>query len=303
MMKRMLWTLLLLFTALLTACSAPEQPPAPEAGLTVSDMAGYAVELPGPAKTVVALNAGDVEIIYALAAEECLIGRGEFCDYPEQALELPQLQTGNDINMEQIVAMKPDAVIASAVFQNPEQVQRLRDAGIAVLMSDANSIDELYIAITMIGQLLGREEAAAELNTSLQSFFAGLQERAPEKGGSVYFEVSPLEWGLWAAGAGTFMDEIAIMLGLENAFGDINGWAEISEEQIFQRDPAYIVTVTMFYGDGPRPEEEIMSRPGWDGITAVKRSQVYMLDSDSITRPGPRLAEAAAELERYIYGE
>ena len=121
-------------------------------------------------------------------------------------------------------------------------------------------------------------------------------------GKTVYFEVSPLQWGLWTAGKGTFMDELAAMCGLTNAFADVEGWAEISEEQVIARDPDYIVTITMYYGEGPTPVEEIKSRAGWDALKAVQNDTILNADSNEISRPGPRLKDAAETLFNFVYG-
>ena len=100
-------------------------------------------------------------------------------------------------------------------------------------------------------------------------------------------------YGLWTAGKGTFMQEIADIVGLKNAFEDVNGWAEVSQEQVLERDPDFIVTVAMYFGEGPTPVEEISSRAGWENLRAVKNLRVLQLDSDEVSRPGPRLANAA----------
>jgi iron complex transport system substrate-binding protein len=120
---------------------------------------------------------------------------------------------------------------------------------------------------------------------------------------TVYFEVSPLEYGLWTAGADTFMDEVAEMVGLKNAFSDISGWAEISQEQVIDRDPDYIVAVPMSYDESATLKDQILSRKGWQDMKAVKNGTVYIANSDEITRPGPRLAKAALELHDFLYGD
>lgn len=119
----------------------------------------------------------------------------------------------------------------------------------------------------------------------------------------MYFEVSPLEWGLWTAGKNTFMDELATLCGVTNAFADVDGWAEISEEQVLDRNPDFIVTNTMYYGEGPTPVEEIASRAGWEAVTAVQLGNIYNADSNAESRPGPRLVQAAEELYNFFYGE
>ncbi|MBP5749190.1 MAG: ABC transporter substrate-binding protein, partial [Firmicutes bacterium] len=117
---------------------------------------------------------------------------------------------------------------------------------------------------------------------------------------TVYFEVSPLQWGLWTAGKGTFMNEIAEMLGMKNVFDDVEGWAEISEEQVLERNPDYIVTITMYFGEGPTPEEEIMSRAGWENVTAVKNGAILNLQNNELSRPTPRLTEGALLLHNFV---
>ena len=114
--------------------------------------------------------------------------------------------------------------------------------------------------------------------------------------------MSPLEFGLWTAGSGTFMDEIAAMLGLENIFADVEGWAEVSEEQVIARNPDYIFTVGMYFGEGPEPDEEIVSRSGWENVSAVKDGRVFMANADELSRPGPRLADGAKALYGDVYG-
>ena len=120
---------------------------------------------------------------------------------------------------------------------------------------------------------------------------------------SVYFEISPLKDGLWTAGAGTFMDEAASLLGAKNVFGDVTGWAGISEEQVIQRDPGYIVTTDKYSGTGPTPEQEIAGRTGWGHLSAVKDGHILNLSDDSLVRPGPRLKDGVKELYDFLYAE
>ena len=117
----------------------------------------------------------------------------------------------------------------------------------------------------------------------------------------MFFEVSPLEYGLWTAGKNSFMDELANICGLTNAFADLDGWGAVSEEQVLARDPDYIVTITMYFGEGPTPVEEILSRPGWENLKAVRQRQVLNADNDEISRPGPRLMDAARTLHDFVY--
>ena len=271
--------------------------------VTVTDMAGREITLDAPATKVVALTASDCEILAALGAEDTLVGRGEYCDYPESVLEVPAVQSGADTNLEQIIALEPQVVVMAKMAQTEEQVAALEKAGIRVVVSDAQDIEGVYTAIRLIGALVGRNDEAEAMVADMQSTFADIAAKSENTGKTVYFEVSPLQWGLWTAGKGTFMDELATMCGLTNAFADVEGWAEISEEQVLERDPDYIVTISMYYGEGPSPVEEIKSRAGWDALKAVQNDAIFNADSNEVSRPGPRLKDAAEALYTFVTGE
>lgn len=271
--------------------------------VTVTDMAGREITLDAPATKVVALTASDCEILAALGAEDTLVGRGEYCDYPESVLEVPAVQSGADTNLEQIIALEPQVVVMAKMAQTEEQVAALEEAGIRVVVSDAQDIEGVYTAIRLIGALVGRNDEAEAMVADMQSTFADIAAKSENTGKTIYFEVSPLQWGLWTAGKGTFMDELATMCGLTNAFADVEGWAEISEEQVLERDPDYIVTISMYYGEGPTPVEEIKSRAGWDALKAVQNDAIFNADSNEVSRPGPRLKDAAEALYTFVTGE
>ena len=301
----------------LTACAQPQPPaaaapaatalpagaPAGNNPVTITDMAGREIMLAEPATRVVALTAADCEILYALGAGDLLVGRGEYCDYPAAVLEVPSVQSGYETNLEQILALEPQVLLMAMMAQPEEHVAALEAAGVRVVVSDAQDIPGVYTAIEMIGALLGRETEAAGMIDSMKAAFSELAEGAGGDGEkTVYFEVSPLEYGLWTAGADTFMNEIAELLGLRNAFADVSGWAEISEEQVLERNPDYIVTISMYFGEGPTPVEEILGRAGWQNVTAVKNGAILHLGNNELSRPSYRLVDGARALYQFVYG-
>lgn len=276
---------------------------AAEGGVTVTDMMGREVTLTQPATRIVALTASDCEILCALGAEDTLVGRGEYCDYPESILDVPAVQSGAETNIEQIIALEPQVVLMSAMAQDKDQVDTLEQAGIQVVVSNAQDIAGVYTAIRLIGALMGRDDEAEAIVADMQATFDDIAAKSENTGKTVYFEVSPLEYGLWTAGKNTFMDELAAMCGLTNAFADVDGWAQISEEQVLERDPDYIVTTSMYWGEGPTPVEEIMGRTGWENLKAIQNAAVLNADSNEITRPGPRLKDAAVTLFQFVNGD
>ncbi len=271
--------------------------------LELVDMEGRQLNLEGPAKRVIALTASDCEILFALGAGDLVIARGEYCNYPQEALELQAVSSGSETNTEQIIALKPELVIMNMMDQTLKQIEAMEKAGIPVMVNSAETIDEVYTSIELIGKAVGKESEAKSLVSDMKKSFEDIGSKAIQGDKTVYFEVSPLEYGLWTAGKGTFMDEIAELLGVKNAFPDVLGWAEISQEQVIERNPDYIVTISMGTLGQPSPREEIMSRNGWQGIKAVSEGAVEEIDSDEVARPGPRLVSAAEGLYAFFYDD
>jgi iron complex transport system substrate-binding protein len=272
-------------------------------GRTVTDMKGRNVELSEDVTRVVALTAADCEIVYAIGAGDAVVGRGEYCDYPQEALSVPAVQSGAETNIEQIVALTPQVVFMDTMDQSAEQIQQLEAAGIQVVVSDAVDIEGVYESISVIGQVMGREDEAQNVIDGMKRDFQELSDKAAAIADepTVYFEISPLEYGLWTAGKGTFMDETASLLHAKNAFADVEGWAGISEEQVIQRDPEFMVTTEKYAGSGPTPEQMIRERDGWENLRAVRDGHILNLSDDSLVRPGPRLADGARQLYEFLY--
>lgn len=274
-----------------------------EGAVTITDMKGREITLEEPATRVVALSPADCEILFAIGAGDTLVGRGEYCDYPVEVMDVPAVQSGADTNIEQIIALEPQVLLMSTMAQTTEQVAQLEEAGIHVVVSDAQDIEGVYTSVQMIGALMGKEAEAEAVISEMQEKLAALSEQASEnEGKTIYFEVSPLEYGLWAAGSGTFMNEVAELIGLTNIFADVEGWAEVSEEEVIARNPDYIMTISMYFGEGPTPEEEIASRKGWDVITAVQNNAILDLPNNELSRPVPRLVDGAGMLAEFVGG-
>lgn len=295
-MSKKLVSLLLAVLMLCTAAVSLSE----DAAVTVTDMYGREITLTEPATRIVAMQPSDCEILCAIGCEEALVGRGQFCDYPPSVLELPEVQSGANTNIEEILALNPQVVLMNDMAADETQVKALEDNGVKVVVSQATDIAGAYYAIRMIGTLMGRDAEAEALVEDMQKTFDEIRANSKAEGKSVYFEISPLQWGLWSAGRNSFMNELAEICGLTNIFADQeDAWLAISEEQVIERNPDYIVSIA---GMGDTAVEEILGRDGWGVITAVQNAQVFNADSNAIARPGPRLKDAAIELYNFING-
>lgn len=266
-------------------------------GVTVTDMFGREVTLPEAATRIIAMEPSDCEILCALGCEDALVGRGMYCDYPASVLELPAVQSGENINLEEILALEPQVVVLTGMHHLEEQIALLEQNGVKVIGTDANSIAEVYEAIRLLGAVMGKDAEAEAIIADMQATFDEIAAKSEKTDKTIYFEVMPLEWGLWSAGTGTFMHELAELCGMRNAFADIEGWQAVSQEQVIERDPDYIVLVT---GMGETAADEVMAREGWGEMKAVQNAEVYNADSYALTRPAPRLKEAAIDLYHFL---
>ena len=276
--------------------------------VTITDMTGREITLDEPVTRIVALTPSDCEILYAIGAGDLIVGRGKYCDYPEEVLDITAVASGSNMNVEEIINLEPQVLVMSTMAQTEEQVRMLDDAGIKVVVSDAQDIEGVYTAIELLGELTGKTGEAQALCQEMQEKFAKLSEDAKAAAGdtvkTVYFEVTPLAQGLYSAGKGTFMNEIAELLGLKNIFDDIDGWKKVSEEQVIERNPDYIVTIgSMNKETGQTPEEELLSREAWQTITAIKNDAILNVPNNEFSRPAPRLVDAAQALYDLVYGD
>ena len=271
-----------------------------EESVTVTDMFDREITIKGPISRVVVMEPAECEILCALGGEDLLVGRGAYCDYPASVMALPSLQSGSMMNIEEVLALEPQLVIMNGMDHPVEQVEQLESNGVYVISTYAANIEETYECIRLIGAAIGKTAEAEALVSEMQTTFAEIAAKSEKSGKTIYFEVMPLEWGLWSAGSGTFMHELAEICGMKNAFADLDGWQPISQEQVIARNPDYIVLVT---GMGDTAAAEVMGRAGWGDIPAVRDGLVYNADSYMMTRPSPRLMDAAIDLYEFLHGE
>ncbi|MBP3646723.1 MAG: ABC transporter substrate-binding protein [Clostridia bacterium] len=265
--------------------------------ITITDMFGREVTLTGPVTHIVAMEPSDCEILCALGCEEALVGRGAYCDYPASLLDVPAVQSGTSINLEEILALNPQVVVVTGMAHLEEQIKMLVDNGVQVIGTDANSIDEVYDSIRLLGLVMDKDAEAEAIIADMKATFDDIASKSEKTDKTIYFEVMPLEWGLWSAGTNTFMHELAELCGMHNAFADIEGWQSVSQEQVIERNPDYIVLVT---GMGEAAPDEVKNRDGWGDMDAVRNNKIYNADSYMLTRPAPRLKDAAIDLYNFL---
>jgi iron complex transport system substrate-binding protein len=289
---------MLLCLLLLAGCL----PASAEGGIHVTDMLGREITLDAPADKVVVLMPADAEILYALGAADAIVGVGTYCaSDPEPSVmpgieKLPVVDSGYVTNVEEILKLEPQLVILTKMGHSEDLVNALAAGGVQVVVTDAQDLEGVYTDITLLGALTGKEAEAEALIASMKQKFDDISAKAGETGKTLYVEESPLQWGLWTAGKGTYMDDLASICGLTNIFADLTDHQSVSEEQVLERNPDVIITMTMYYGEGDLPDAEIMNRAGWENVSAVQNGAVIYDPTNAVALPGPRLTEVAEML-------
>jgi len=325
-MKRILSFLLILGLAVgfLIGCgtndSAPDQEPADNDEATevvdetdtapfpleVEDAAGNEITIENEPERIVSLIPGNTEILFALELGDKVVGVTENDTYPEEVLDIDKVGD-YDINVEQVMSLDPDLVLAhaSSAESSHDVFEQLENADIPVyVVRDAQSIEETYASIEDIGQATGASDQAEQLITDMQEGFAAIEEKVEqiqeEDRKSVFIEISP-EPEIFTGGKGTFFNELIGLVQADNAAGDQEGWVQLDPEAIVELNPDVILTT---YGSFvENPEEQVLSREGFGDVTAIKEEQVFDVDEDIVSRPGPRLVDGTKEIAKVVYPE
>ena len=297
--KTLLITLLIV---LLSAC-APQATPTAEV-LTFTDGLGREISLNGPAQKVISIAPSNTEILFAIGAGPQVIGRDQLSDYPAEAAAITDVGSAFEaLNTELIVSLQPDLVLAAEI-NTPEQVKQLEDLGLTVYyLKNPLTLEEMYSNLELVAQLTGHEAETTALIESLKARVAAVDEKiAPlSSRPSVFYELDATDPAKpYTAGNGTFINLLIDRAGAFNIASDIEGYPQLSLEQVVAADPAFIILGDSAYGVTP---ETIASRPGWENLSAVTNNQVFPFDDNLVSRPGPRLVDALEQLAKLIRPE
>lgn len=254
----------------------------PPAAATTDDL-GRAVVLPSRIDRVITLAPNLTEILFATGAGEKIVGADDYSNYPAAARALPKVG-GMQPNIEKIVALKPDLVLASTEGNHPSLGPALAAAGIPLFVIRTDRLAEIPSAMRRLGTMLDAESAAAELERAVK-----VQQRARTKAPRVMFAV----WTdpLYVAGRATFTDDLFALTGATNAV-PVTGWPQYSLESLATSPPDLIL-----YPRGAVTQQQM------DALLARVpgiRTRVVAVDEDIFQRPGPRMATAAASLNAIL---
>lgn len=288
---------------LLVAPAASQQAVAPVAGAApyreVVDEAGRRVRVPTEVRRIVSLAPNMTETVYALGAQERLVGVTDYCDYPSEAKT--KLKVGGPMNpsIEQVVALRPDLVLVAKTANRRETLDALDRLGIAAYATNPKSVEDVLDSTLRVADLIGAREQGETLVAGLRARLAALKQRLagrPPK--RVLFVV----WHdpLITVGRNTFLADALRWAGAASAAETEQEWPRLSLEEVVRVQPDYLVFASSHSESVRTTVESLRARPGWRSLEAIRRNRTAVI-SDAVNRPSPRLVDAIEELARQLH--
>jgi iron complex transport system substrate-binding protein len=252
---------------------------------------------------IVSLAPSNTEILFAIGAGKQVVGRDSFSDYPAKAKSITDIggSTGK-YDPEGILALHPDLVLAGEI-NSPELVNSLEQLGLAVYyLPNPTTLEAMYANLETVGQLTGHRLEATGLVNSLEKRVAEIDARILPISyrPTVYYELDATDpTKPYTAGPGTFVDLLISRGGGNNIGRNLTSqWPQISLEQLIVDNPAIIILGDAAYGVSA---DSVKERVGWKGLTAVQDGQVYPIDDNLVSRPGPRLVDGLEAMAKLLH--
>lgn len=266
------------------------------------DDLGREVEIAEVPERIVSVAPSCTEILFALGLGDKVIGVTEYCDYPEEAKEKPKIGTFTTPNLEAILSLEPDLVLATGGVQ-AEVLGRMEELGLTVFAVDPSTFEQTVEDIRKIGEITGAVEEAEGIARDMEERAEAVAKRVREleaedkKRPRVFYEIY-YENNVWTAGKNSIISDLVSLAGGEN-IGDVeaNDYYEFSVERLIAENPqVYLV------GSGSMSKPgDVAKRPGWDRMEAVREGRVYVIDEDLVYRTGPRLIQGLEAIHQALF--
>lgn len=276
--------------ALLSSAAATKYP------LTVTDDLGRTVVIKSEPRRVVAMLPSHTETLVALGAADKLVAVDTYSNFPRRVVEkLPRVGSAFKPDLEAIVALKPDLILADE-SSSSKLTSKLAALGLTVYGGTAQSYNEVFEKMAVIGKMVNRETNATRLITTTRADLNALQQSVRQLPKiSVYYEVDPAPYSV---GPNSFIGTLIAKAGGQTIIpAKLGDFPKIDPELIVKANPQVIIGVT---------PDDAKKRGGWTTLNAVKAGWVYKPtdeERDALSRPGPRLPVALRALIKMIHPE
>jgi iron complex transport system substrate-binding protein len=268
---------------------------------TFTDEVGRTIEVNGPPQRIVSVAPNVTEILFALGLEDRLVGVSIYCQYPPEAMKKEKIGGYINPSLEKIVALRPDLVIGIAEGDLRTFVDKLASLKVPVYITNPRDALEVLTSIGKIGEVTFAREPASRIVRSMEERIRKVQDKVrgrPRPRVLHILDFNPLI----SAGKGTFVDDLIRLAGGRNVAETATGkYPRFSMEEVLVQDPEVILLASMKSQDPLVKQRRWWER--WKTISAVKQGRIYVLDSDLIHRPSPRMADGLEQVARATHPE
>ncbi len=264
--------------------------------IEVVDDIGRTVNLDKPAKRIISLAPHITENLFAAGVGQLLVGVVSYSDYPEQARTIPQIGSYNNINVEMILALQPDLIVAWKEGNQKQQVEQLINLGLTVYINAPSELEDIARSIRHFGMLTGKDAGAIKAS---KEFIERLNLLRHNYSGKKMISVFYQTWNkpLLTVNRQQFIGQIIKLCSGSNVFADLNALTpQVSVEAVLARNPSVIIASGM---DEARPEW-LDDWKKWPFLSAVKQNNLFFVPPDIIQRHSPRLLDGAQRICDYL---
>ena len=285
------------------APSPPAEAPAKAAESFVEfhDDLGRVVRIPAAPQRIVSLAPNLTETVFALDLGARLFGDTDFCDYPAEARMRTRVGGPIDPDLEQIVSLHPDVVLATRSLNRAVTVEALDRLGIPVYTTDPRTVQDVAASVRRLGEVLGAKSRGEALAAQMEQRLAELARRLKGRPLRRVFFVVWLD-PIISTGPNTFIADALRHAGAESVVNVSQDWPQINLEEVLRQNPDYLVFAGTHPDDPQATIQSLRKRPGWSSLDAVRLGH-FAVVSDALARPAPRMLDAIEDLARQLHPE
>jgi iron complex transport system substrate-binding protein len=276
-----------------------ENPSSSASRIEVKDEMGRVVRIPQPVRRIVSLAPSVTETLFALGLGDRVVGDTDFCDYPPEAKKKTRIGGTVNPNIEAVAALHPDLVVATREINRPDSVLSLQRLGISVYVTDPQSVEQVLTSTERLGELMGAGDTGHLLTTNLRRRLGEVDHRLaglPPKDVLMVVWLDPL----MSVGRNTFLEDALRRAGARSIISSPQPWPTIDLEEVVRLQPEYLIISNDNKEQVQREVAEFQARPVWRRLAAVRNRRFIVL-SEAINHPSPRLVDGIEELARALY--
>jgi iron complex transport system substrate-binding protein len=278
--------------AFLAGCGLPATLTLADTPVRVLDDAGQAVVLAAPARRIVSLAPNLTELLYAAGAGAAIVGTSEFSDYPAAARAIPRIGGGTGLDIEAIISLQPDLVVAWQSGNPAGQLERLQALGMTLFLSEPRRLLDVPATLVRLGKLTGKEQIAQAAAHAFDVRYRELQQRYSGRPTvAVFYQV----WRqpLMTVNGKHLISDVIRLCGGRNVFSELPVLApKIGIEAVLAKDPAVIIVGT----GGTSESAELQDWKRWPMLAAVAQGHLYGVQRELLVRHSPRILDGAEQV-------